>query len=79
MKSPDNRELKELINKCWMTHDGMKSIGLPDRYECGIFHRVEAWFDFPGVKYKVTPQVTGCMALTDGACFRDYVFDFGSG
>jgi hypothetical protein len=26
----EKKELKELLNKCWMTHDGIKALGVID-------------------------------------------------
>ena len=57
-------------------YKGMQRIGAIDRYECGIFERIEVWFDTLGIAYDVTPKVTGCMAKTDGKCFRDYALTF---
>jgi hypothetical protein len=62
--------------KSCFAHEGMKRIGAADTYECGIFHRVQGWFDALGIRYKVTPEVGTCMMITDGACYRDFTFDF---
>ena len=59
-------------------YKGMQRIGAISQYECGIFERIETWFDTLGIKYAVTPQVTGCTMHTDGKCFRDYTFTFSS-
>ncbi len=57
-------------------YEGMKRIGVADTYECGIFHRVHCWFDALGIPCRVTPEVTKCMMITDGVCYRDFAFDF---
>lgn len=57
-------------------HDGMQRMGVLDQYECGIFHRVQCWFDSLGLKYRVTPEVIGCMMPKQGQCFREYEFSF---
>jgi len=62
-------------NQCF-AYEGMKRIGVSHQYECGIFSRMEGWFDGLGTKYSVMPQVKGCMMHTDGHCFRDYTFYF---
>ncbi len=61
--------------KCF-AHDGIKALGVIDRYECGIMERVEAWFDTLGIRYEVEPKVTGCMMHSEGRCHRDYTFFF---
>jgi hypothetical protein len=57
-------------------YEGIKALGVIDRYECGIMLRIETWLDTLGIKYEVQPKVTGCMMHTDGKCFRDYRFFF---
>jgi hypothetical protein len=57
-------------------YEGMKLLGVVDRYECGIMFRIETWLDTLGIKYEVEPKVTGCMMHTDGKCYRDYRFFF---
>lgn len=57
-------------------YEGMKGLGVADRYECGIMLRIEAWFDTLGIRYEVEPKVTGCMMHTDDRCYRDYLFFF---
>ncbi|RJX35190.1 MAG: hypothetical protein C4525_04560 [Desulfarculus sp.] len=59
-------------------HDGMKRLGVLDQYQCGIFYRVQCWFDALGLKYRVTPEVTQCMMPAQGQCFREYEFSFPS-
>ncbi|MGA2516937.1 MAG: DUF6125 family protein [Thermodesulfobacteriota bacterium] len=57
-------------------YEGVKALGVIDRYECGIMLRIDTWLDGLGIKYEVEPKVTGCMMHTDGRCFRDYRFFF---
>ncbi len=57
-------------------YEGMKRLGVADRYECGIFSRMEGWFDALGVRYTVTPEILGCMMNDQGQCYRDYSFEF---
>ena len=57
-------------------YEGMKALGVADRYECGIMLRIDTWLDTLGIKYDVEPKITGCMMHTEGHCFRDYRFFF---
>ncbi|MDD5398342.1 MAG: hypothetical protein PHU70_04595, partial [Dehalococcoidia bacterium] len=57
-------------------YEGIKALGVIDRYECGIMDRIEAWLDALGLKWSVEPKVTGCMMHTEGRCYRDYTFTF---
>jgi len=70
---------KNMLHVEWescFAYEGMKALGVMDRYECGVMLRNEIWFDTLGIKYEVEPKVTGCMMHTDGRCFRDYKFFF---
>jgi hypothetical protein len=70
---------KNLMHAEWeacFAYEGIKALGVIDRYECGIMLRIDTWLDTLGIKYEVEPKVTGCMMHTDGKCFRDYRFFF---
>ncbi|RPJ64044.1 MAG: hypothetical protein EHM12_00755 [Dehalococcoidia bacterium] len=62
--------------KSCFAYDGMKAMGVVDKYECGIMLRIDTWLDTLGIKYTVSPKVTGCMMHTDGVCYREYTFFF---
>lgn len=70
-----NRIHGEWLGSCF-AYEGVKALGVIDRYECGIMLRIETWLDTLGIQYEVEPKVTGCMMHTDGKCFRDYRFSF---
>jgi hypothetical protein len=70
-----NRMHSEWRGSCF-AYEGVKALGVIDRYECGIMLRIDTWLDGLGIKYDVEPKVTGCMMHTDGRCFRDYRFFF---
>ena len=61
--------------KCF-AYQGIKRIGAIDQYECGIFERIEGWFEGLEIEYSVKPKVIGCMMHTEGRCYRDYQFYF---
>ncbi len=63
------------VHKCW-AFDGMKRIGTIGDYECGVFDRIEGWFNSLGLKYEVTPKITNCMMHERGECYRNYKFFF---
>ena len=71
-----NRMHCEWRGSCF-AYEGVKALGVIDRYECGIMLRIETWLDTLGIQYEVEPKVTGCMMHTHGKCFRDYRFFFG--
>jgi hypothetical protein len=70
---------KNLMQAQWdscFAYEGMKALGVSDRYECGIMLRIDTWLNTLGIKFEVEPKVTGCMMHTDGKCFIEYRFFF---
>lgn len=61
------------VKRCFAL-DGVRQLDVANQYQCGIFPRIEAWFDTLGIEYTVTPAVDGCMMQSDGACYREYTF-----
>ena len=47
---------------------GMKKLGLLPDYECGIFVRIEGWFDAMGLNYTRTPDLSRCLMLKGKKC-----------
>ncbi|PKN19090.1 MAG: hypothetical protein CVU71_09935 [Deltaproteobacteria bacterium HGW-Deltaproteobacteria-6] len=79
MKYKYTSPFHNLVHAEWdscFAYEGMKALGVADRYECGVMLRINTWLDTLGIKYEVTPRVTGCMMHTDGKCFRDYQYFF---
>ena len=72
---PLNNQVHFEMNPCF-TYNGIKGLGVIDKYECGIFDRIEGWFDALDIKHSVAPKIEGCLMHTNGNCFRDYSFFF---
>ncbi|MEW6187098.1 MAG: DUF6125 family protein [Thermodesulfobacteriota bacterium] len=72
---PEKNQIHAEWESCF-AYEGMKKLGVADRYQCGIMLRIEVWFDTLGIQYEVNPKVTGCMMHSEGRCFRDYRFFF---
>jgi hypothetical protein len=70
---------KNLVHAQWdecFAHEGMKKLGISDRYECGIMLRIDTWLKTLGIKFEVEPKVTGCMMDKEGKCLFKYRFFF---
>ena len=70
-----NSFLRMDMKQCF-AYEGMKRIGAIQQYECGIFERVEGWFEGLGIRYEVSPRVKGCMMHSEGHCYREYKIAF---
>jgi hypothetical protein len=55
---------------------GMKKLGLLPDYECGIFERIEGWFDAMGLKYTRTPDLSRCLKFKGKECKITVQFHF---
>jgi hypothetical protein len=57
-------------------HRGMEKAGLISDYECGIFERIEGWFDAMGLEYKRTPDLSRCLKFMGEDCTVTVKFKF---
>ncbi|MFW9827817.1 MAG: DUF6125 family protein [Candidatus Thorarchaeota archaeon] len=72
---PEKNKLHCEIVRCW-AYEGVKRIGAIDNYQCGIFSRIEGWFESLEIAYNVSPPLNGCFMHSHGNCYRDYTFYF---
>ena len=72
---PSPGTLRFDMGRCFAL-EGMKRLGVEREYECGIYNRVEGWFDALGVNWEVRPRVLHCLKLEQGLCYREYSFTF---
>lgn len=63
------------VRRCFAL-EGVTALGVADRYDCGIFPRIETWFETLGIEHTTTPAVRGCMMPSEGRCYREYTFAF---
>jgi hypothetical protein len=66
------------MRRCF-AYEGVRKLGLLDRYQCGIFERIAGWLDGLGLAHEMTPPVTGCMLHAEGVCFREFQVRFAPG
>jgi len=64
---PGNSSQVFQVSECF-AHNGMKKLGLLPEYECGIFERIEGWFDAMGLRYTRTPDLSRCLKFKDEEC-----------
>ena len=64
-----------MTRECF-AHKGMVRAGLIDEYECGIFERIEGWFDAMGLNYMRTPDLSRCLKYKGQDCVVTIGFHF---
>ncbi len=62
-------------NGCF-AYKGVKNAGFIDRYQCGVMHRVNCWYESLGIKYEMVPKIEGCLMHRHGNCSVKYKFFF---
>lgn len=55
------------VSECF-AHQGMKKLGVLSEYECGIFERIEGWFDAMELRYTRTPDLSRCLKFRGEEC-----------
>ena len=63
------------MHRCF-AYEGIKRIGVLDDYICGIYDRIEGWFDGLGIKYEVSPQIDRCLMNEGKKCRRIFKYYF---
>ncbi|MFH2007096.1 MAG: DUF6125 family protein [bacterium] len=74
-EAPDVMRWEWEDGQCF-AYQGIKSLGLLDRYRCGIFVRVEAWLDGLGIAFERTPAGDACSMRNGGRCNREFRVSF---
>lgn len=64
---PEKNLFRGGFHECF-AYEGMKKFGMIGVYQCGILERVKGWFDGLGVKYEMTPEISGCLMHSSGNC-----------
>jgi hypothetical protein len=57
-------------------YNGMHKAGLVSEYECGIFERIEGWFDAMGLAYRRSPDLSRCLKHLGQDCVVTFRFKF---
>ncbi len=56
-------------------YEGIKKIGMIDKYKCGIMVRIEGWLKGLGVEFTMNPVIDGCLMHTKGSCTGQFEFN----
>jgi hypothetical protein len=74
-KSPTDNIYYFEMHQCF-AYEGIKQIGVIEQYNCGIYDRIESWFESLGIKYSASPQIEGCLKHKGKKCVRKFTFFF---
>lgn len=75
MKKTSEHSLKFQITKCF-AYEGVTKLGYIDDYECGIYDRIEGWFEGINLRFEKDVIFKGCLMHHIGECVRNYTFNF---
>ncbi len=71
---PEKNIMQWKCSNCF-AYNGVCKLGIISLYQCGIFERVDGWFDSLGIPFTVSPEITGCLMHETGKCEREYRFN----
>jgi len=72
---PDQYCQRFHISDCF-AHRGMEQAGVLPEYECGIFERIEGWFDAMDLYYTRKPDLSRCLKFKGQECIITVEFSF---
>lgn len=55
------------VHRCF-AHENVTRAGIAERYDCGIFARVEGWLEGLGCAHRVEPALKGCLKAQGAPC-----------
>jgi len=75
VQNTSQKEIIDLLGKCWMTHEGIKKLGAIDKYKCGVLYRIKCWLDALEIKNRFDPRIDKCNMYFNGNCAGEiYLF-----
>lgn len=75
LTAPEDGVLQWRWEECF-AHQGVSRLGVADRYQCGVIPRIQTWFDALGVRYRMEPEIDGCLMEQTGECRGCFRFSF---
>ena len=57
------------VRRCF-AHENVSRAGIADRYDCGIFARVQGWLEGLGCRHEVAPPLAGCLKAQGRDCIH---------
>ncbi len=72
---PRHNVLHWEMGKCF-AYEGMKRIGIKEKYECGLLYRLGCWLSVVGVEFKLEPEINECLLHSQEKCVGDMIFNF---
>ena len=72
---PRHNVLHWEMGKCF-AYEGMKRIGIKEKYECGLIYRLGCWLSVLGVEFKLVPEINECLLHSQEKCVGYMIFNF---
>jgi len=66
----DENRIHWEMRQCW-AYQGIRGMGVIDKYQCGVIERIMCWLDTLEVKYTISPTIDGCLMHQNGRCTGD--------
>lgn len=75
MNFSEDGKLEWKVPKCF-AFEGVRRLGVIDKYECGIVERIFGWLDELEINYSIQPKPVGCSMHKYGVCEMTIEFYF---
>ncbi len=72
---PGNNIMKGGFTECF-AYEGLKKAGMTEGYQCAVVERIASWLTVLGVKFKIEPEIKGCLMRDKGKCSYEIRFSF---
>ena len=72
---PEKNRLHWEMTRCF-AFEGMKRIGVKERYECGLLYRISCWLDVLGIKHEIEPKIDKCLLYSQEKCYGEMKLNF---
>jgi hypothetical protein len=63
----DGRAVRFDVTRCF-AHENVTRAGIASQYRCGIFPRLQGWWDVFDIDYELTPEPGPCMKVQGQVC-----------
>ncbi len=67
IKILDHQSYEMHFKRCF-AYENIVKAGIEDRYECGIFARIQGWIDAQGLEHELQPALGKCMKVLGKEC-----------
>ncbi len=70
----ENNKIQWKMGQCF-AYEGMKRLGIQEKYKCGVLYRVHCWLNALNVKHKFQPPINTCLLCSQKKCVGEIIIE----